>query len=136
MENFKNFESWRKKQHLREVLLGYYFSKKTPAESHRLLLEVYGDDALSESRCWTWFQRFKNGDFDIKDKERPGQTKKFDDADLMALLDEDPCQTQEELAKTLGVAHATISRRLKAMRMIQKQGSWTHVHITTKDATK
>jgi len=33
---------------------------------------------------------------------------------LEALLDEDPCQMQEELAELLGVAQSTISMHLKA----------------------
>jgi len=49
MENVKN---WRKKQHLREVLLGYFFAKKTAAECHGLLVDVYGDDALSRTQCF------------------------------------------------------------------------------------
>lgn len=98
----KNFENWRKKQHLREVLLSHFFAKKTAAESHRLLVELYGEHALAKTQCFEWFQRFKNGDFDIKDKERPGQSKKFEDEELEALLDEDSCRTQEELASKAG----------------------------------
>jgi len=45
MENFGNL---RKKQHLREVLLGHYFSKKTAAESHSLLVKTYGEHAISK----------------------------------------------------------------------------------------
>jgi len=41
----------------------------------------------------------------------------------LALLNEDPCQTQEEFAKSLKVAQSTISMRLKALGMIQKQGN-------------
>lgn len=108
-----NFENWRKRQHLREVLLGHFFAKKTAAESHRLLVEVYGD-ALAKTQCFEWFQRFKSADFDIKDKERPGQPKKFEDEELETLLDEDSCQTQDELAKSLGVTQQAISKRLKA----------------------
>lgn len=119
----ENFENWRKKQHLREVLLGYFFAKKTATESHRLLVEVYGDAAMSKSQCSEWFQRFKSGDFDIKDKERPGQQKKFEDEKLKALLDEDPCRTQGELAKSLGVTQAAISKRLKALGYSQKEGN-------------
>ena len=40
--------------------------------------------------------------------------------ELEALLDEDPCQTQEELASALGVARQAISKRLHALGMIQK----------------
>lgn len=50
--------------------------------------------------------------------------KKFEDEELETLLDEDPCQTQEELAKSLGITQAAISKHLKALRFIQKQGSW------------
>lgn len=111
-----NFENWRKKQHLREVLLRYYFAKKTAAESHRLLVEVYGDDALAKTQCFVWFQRFKSGNFDIKDKERPGQPKRFEDDELETILDKGSCQTQDELAKSLGVTQAAISKRLKSLK--------------------
>ena len=43
-----------------------------------------------------WFQKFKNGEFDIKDKERNGWPKVYEDAELEALLDEDSCRTKEE----------------------------------------
>ena len=50
--------------------------------------------------------RFKSGDFGLQDEERPGQPKKFEDEELEALLDEDCCQTQEELAESLGVTQS------------------------------
>lgn len=108
------------KQHLREVLLHHFIAKKTAAESHRILVDVYGDYALAEGTCREWFRRFKSGDFDIEDKERQGQPKKFEDEKLKALLVEDPCRTQGELAELLGVTQAAISRRLKALGFIQK----------------
>ena len=55
---------------------------------------------------------FKNGEFDAEDKERSGRPKVYEDAELEALLDEDSCQTQKELALTLGVTQQTISYRL------------------------
>lgn len=109
------------KQHLREVLLHYFILKKSAAEGHRMLVEAYGGYALAEKTCRTWFQRFKSGDFDIEDKERPGQPKKFEDAELEGLLNEDSSQTQEELATALNVDQSTVSKRLKALGMIQKQ---------------
>jgi len=73
--------------------------KKSAAEAHRLLVEAYG--ALSEKSCREWFQKFKNGKFDVEDKERSGRPKVYEDAELEALLDED--SYQKELALTLGV---------------------------------
>ena len=77
------------------------------------------DTALSERSCREWFQ--KNGEFDVEDKEHSGRLKVYEDAELEALLDEDSCQTQKELALTLGVIQQTISYRLKSLGMIQKQ---------------
>ena len=57
---------------------------KSAVEAHRLLVETYGEAAFSERNCREWFQKFKNGEFDIEDEE------------LEALLDQDSCQTQEE----------------------------------------
>ena len=69
-------------------------------------------------------KKFKNGEFDVEDKKRSGRSKVYEDAELEALLDEDSCQTQKELALTLGVTRQTISYRLKSLGMIQKQGNW------------
>jgi len=46
----------------------------------------------------------------------------YQDAELEALLDEDLCQMQKELALTLGMTQQTISYRLKSLRMIQIKG--------------
>ncbi|GFW39259.1 mariner Mos1 transposase [Trichonephila clavipes] len=48
-------------------------------------------------------QRFKNGDFEVEDQHGGGREKVFEDAELEALLDQDSCQTQQELAGSLEV---------------------------------
>ena len=60
----------------------------------------------------------------FEDKEHSGRPKVYEDVELEALLDEDSCQTQKELALTLGVTQQTISYRLKSLGMIQKQGNF------------
>ena len=54
------------------VLLYYINMKKTAAESHLILVEVYGEHALAERTCQKWFTRFKSGDFGLEDEERAG----------------------------------------------------------------
>lgn len=124
------------KQHLREVLLFCFHWKKSAAEAHRILVEVYGDHAPSNTTCKEWFVRFKSGDFDVEDKERSGRPKKFEDDELEALLDEDPCQTLEELASSLNVTQSAVSIRLKAMGMIQKQGNWLPHELKPRDVER
>ena len=98
--------------------------KKSAAEAHRFLVETYCEAALSDISCREWFQKFKNGEFDIENKERRGRLKVYEDAKLEVLLDQDSCQSQEELALTLGMTQQAISHPLKSLGMIQKQRNW------------
>ena len=55
---------------------------------------------------------------------------------LKALLDLDSCQTQEELAETMGVTQQAISNRLKTMGMVQKQGYWVPHELKPRDVER
>ena len=123
-------------RHLREVLIFFFHSKKTATEVHRELQKVYGDSALSKITCCDWFRRFKDGDFDVDDRPRGGRPKTFEDAELEALLDEDPCQTQEDLALALAVTRQAISKRLHVLGMIQKQRTWVPYDLKPKDVER
>lgn len=101
-----------------------------------MIVETYGEAAISERTCREWFQRYKMGDFGVEDKERPGPVKKFEDAELEALLDEDSCQTQQELADSLGVTQQAISHRLKTLGMMQKQGNWVPYELKPRDVER
>ena len=92
--------------------------KKTAAESHRMLVEAYGEHALGKSQCFEWFQKFKSGDFDVRNQERGKPPKKFEDCELQALLDEDDAQTEQQLADQLNVTRKVVSIRLKFMGKI------------------
>ena len=70
----------------------------------RNLLLKHSHD-LSETTYRDWFRGFKNNDFDVEDEKCTGTPKKFKDKELEALLHEDLCQEQGELAESLGVNH-------------------------------
>ena len=86
-------------RHFREVLILCFHLKNSAAEAHRALLSTYGEAAPSEKTCREWFQRFKNGNFDVEDKERSERPEVYEDAELEGLLNKDSCQTQEESPK-------------------------------------
>ena len=102
---------------MREAFLFCFNLKKSAAESHRMLVEAYGDNALSETTCRDWFRRFNADNFDKKRENRP---RKVEDCQLQALLDEDDTQSQKMLAEQLGVSQAAISMRLHAMGKVPK----------------
>ena len=123
-------------RHLREVLIFCFNMKKSAAEAHRMLSNTYGKAAISERTCREWLQRFKNGDFNVEDRHSDGREKVFEDAELEALLEQDSWQNQEELARSLGVTQQAISKRLKAMGMIQKQGNWVPYELKPRDVER
>jgi len=57
----------------------------------------------------------------------------FKDAELETLFHEDSCQAQEELAGSLGVTQQAISKCLKTVGMIQKQGNWMSYDLKPRD---
>jgi len=107
------------KVHLRHALLFLFNQKKKTIESHRVLVETYGEHAPSIRTCETWFRQFKSGDFNVKDRPQ-----KCENEQLQVLLEDDPTQTQQQLAKALNVSQETISRRLRAMGKINKLCKW------------
>eukprot|EP00096_Caligus_rogercresseyi_P006899 TRINITY_DN23915_c0_g1_i1.p1 TRINITY_DN23915_c0_g1~~TRINITY_DN23915_c0_g1_i1.p1 ORF type:complete len:146 (-),score=2.82 TRINITY_DN23915_c0_g1_i1:208-645(-) len=122
---------------LRTQLILLFHLKKSALESHRMLVEAYGEHALGRTQCNGWFNKFKSGDFDVRNEERGKPPKKFEDAQLQALLDEDGGQTQEKLAQQLDVDQSTIGRRLKAMGKTCKAGSRVpHEHAERKKRRK
>ncbi|GFW69541.1 aromatic-L-amino-acid decarboxylase [Trichonephila clavipes] len=96
--------------------------KKSAAEAHRMLSNTYGEAAISKRTCREWFQRFKNGDFEVEDQHSGGREKVFEDAELEALLDQDSCPTQQELPGSFGVTQQAISKRLKLLARQRPEG--------------
>ncbi|GBP70922.1 Mariner Mos1 transposase [Eumeta japonica] len=120
------------KRHLRELLIYFFNLKKSASEAHRLLVEAYNEVALSERTCRDWFQRFKNGNFDIEDEDGSGRPKIYEDAEL----EKDSSQTQKELALTLEVTQQVVSRRLRSLKMIRKQGNWVLYELKPRDVER
>jgi len=100
---------------MREALLFCFNLKKSAAESHRMLVEAYADNALSETTYRDWFRRFNDDNFDLSDKKRENRPTKVEDCQLQALLDEDDTQSQKMFAEQLEVSQAAISMQLHAM---------------------
>ena len=107
---------------MRKALLFCFNLKKSAAESQRMLVEAYGDNALSETTCRDWFRRFN--DDNLTDKKRENRPKKVEDCQLQALLDEDNTQSQKMFTEQLGVSQAVIFMRLHAMGKVQKIRKW------------
>ncbi|GFX33518.1 mariner Mos1 transposase [Trichonephila clavipes] len=82
-----------------EVLIFCFNMKKSAAEAHRMLSNT-----------------------NVEDQHGGGRAKVFEDAELEALLDQDSCQTQQELSGSLGVTQQAISKRLKLLARQRRKG--------------
>ena len=71
---------------LRTTLVFCYHLKKTAAESHRMLIEVYGEHALGKTLCFEWFKKFKSDNFDVRNEDRGKPPKKFEDWDQKGVI--------------------------------------------------
>ena len=58
------------KVYLRGIVLHYFIQNKSAVEAHRILIETYGDNALSDTTRRDWFR-----DCQLVDKERSGAPK-------------------------------------------------------------
>jgi DNA-binding MarR family transcriptional regulator len=63
-----------------------------------------------------WFQKFRNGQFDLGDKKGQGRPSEIHD-ELKALVEADPRKTVRELADELGASKTTASEHLKLMEV-------------------
>ncbi|GFV85246.1 hypothetical protein TNCV_928771 [Trichonephila clavipes] len=79
------------------ALIFCYHLKNNVAESLQMLVEANGGNALSRAQCYMWFEKFQNGDFDVRNEELGRPSKIFEDAELQALLDEDDGQTRKNI---------------------------------------
>ena len=86
-----------------------FSNEKNASQTTELINSTFGDTSVSYETVRKWFARFRDGNFSFEDDPRPGAVKKFEDEELQALLDENPCQTQEELAEQLRVSQKAIS---------------------------
>jgi hypothetical protein len=83
---------------------------KTAAETHRMLKEAFGDQALSQARTFEWFKHFKDGQESVEDDKYFGRSS--------------TCTTSEMIAK---VREVILEDRLSTMFVIALDCHTGHV---------
>lgn len=78
--------------------------KKSAAEPHWSISDIYGETAISDRSCREWFQSFMSGDFSIEDRHSGERETVVEDAELEEICSEDSWHTQEELSESLGIS--------------------------------
>ena len=118
------------KNHIRHLML-YMFRRGLKATvATRKICEIY-PEAISSNQCQRWFNRFRSGDIDLEDRPRSGRPGVVDNDVLLALVESDPKQSLEELAKQLGCHFTTVHHRLQELGKRYRAGVWVPHELTS-----
>jgi len=93
-----------------------FILKKTAAETHRMLQEAFGDNAMSQSKTFLWYIRFKDGRTSVDDGESSGRPSTRTTPENMTKVHEailaDRRQTIHDACEIVGLSYGTVQRIL------------------------
>nr|BAO79485.1 transposase [Campsomeris sp. Cas_Ok01] len=121
--------------HFRHILLYYFRKGKNASQAQKKLCAVYGDEALKERQRRNWFERFRSGDFSLKNAQRSGRPVEVDETHIKAIIDSDRHSTTRDIAEKLNVSHTCIEKKLKTLGYVKKLDLWIphqlkEIHLT------
>ena len=87
---------------------------KTAAETHRMLKEAFGEQALSQARTFEWFKGFKDGRESVEDRKHSGRMPTCTPPEMIAkvceVILEDKTQTIQDVCNRVGLSHGSCQR--------------------------
>ena len=91
--------------------------KKTAAETHQILQEAFGENAMSQSKTFLWYKLFKDGRTSAADDdERSGRASTSTTPENIAKVREailaDRRQTIPDVCEIVGLSYGTVQRIL------------------------
>ena len=105
------------KEHFRHILFYYFRKGKNAAQVAKKLRDVYGDKALKETQCQSWFVKFRSADFSLKVKPRSARPSEVDDDVIMALIESERHVTEREIREKLNIPQSTIHDHIRSLGM-------------------
>lgn len=89
----------------------------TCSDTLKMLQKCYGDDTLSKTQVYQWYERFKSGREAVEDDARPGRpsTSKTDENvdEIRQLLIENRKLTIREIAETTNISFGSVQSILR-----------------------
>lgn len=118
---------------VRTCVLYDFHSGMKAAESHRRLVRAFGDDIISKTVVYDLFNKFKAGQFEVKDQPRSGRPSALNEDELRQLVEANPRLTTREMSKALDCDHSTVVRHLAAIGKVSKINVWVPHDLKERD---
>ena len=67
-------------------MLFYPRKGKIAAQTPEKLREVYSEESLKDRKYQNWFDKFRSGDFSLKNEQRSGRPNEVDDDKMKAIV--------------------------------------------------
>ena len=81
---------------------------------------MYGEEDLKDRQCRNWFDKFRYGDFSLKDEQRSGRPNVFDDDQIKAIIQLVRHVTVRKIEETLKIPKSRIVRHIQRFGLVKK----------------
>jgi transposase len=106
----------------------YFKLGKTFTETFQMLQQAYGEDCLSRTQCYEWYQRFKSGRTSIEDDPKSGRpsssTGDYHIEKVRSVIRENRRLTVREVPEEVGICksscHTILNEKLMMHRVAAK----------------
>lgn len=112
------------KEEIRCVMKFYFLKKKNASHTTKKICAVYGCNAVSERTVQEWFARFRQGNFELKDRTRSGRPMVDKDNEIMEIIKQDRHISSYDIAKELGISQQTILNHIEKLGYKKKLDIW------------
>ncbi|XP_076765043.1 histone-lysine N-methyltransferase SETMAR-like [Xylocopa sonorina] len=122
--------TWKKQIECIIGIMLFFFRKgKNATQAANKICAVYGEDAVAERTMRKWFPRFKAGNFDLEDQERPGRPSTTDEDMIKTEIENNPCSTLPWLCKPSRCMGSTLINGEKSV------GPHLHLRLALQEQT-
>ena len=112
------------RREIRVLLLHEFRLGHKATEAANKICSTMGQGVLSIRTAQHWFDRFRNGNYELDDQPRSGRPLEVDKDLLKQFIEQDPRVTTRCLAEQLGCSHVTVERYLNDLGKTWKYGVW------------
>ena len=108
--------------HFRYILFYEYIKGNNAASAFKIICATYGEGSLSERICRKWFTRLREGNFNLSDESRPGQSSDCHGEAIRGPLSKMHIKVLRKILKS------TVRHNLKKMGMVNRYNVWYRIY--------